>query len=119
MEFKEVFKELRKEKGLTAQYLAKQLKFSKNLVYEWEKGRSQPNVETLIEISHIFDVTVDYLVGNSDELGNVGTTEQFSPEELELVKCYRGIGNAERLALLTTAKSFYSQAKARAGGKIG
>ena len=119
MDFYSRFEELRAEKGFSAPELAKKLNFSKNLIYAWEKKRAQPNIETLIKISQIFDVSVDYLVGNSDELGNVGTTEQFSPEELELVKCYRGIGNAERLALLTTAKSFYSQAKARAGGKIG
>ena len=119
MGFKETLRSLRIENKMTARQLGEKLKYSNSMIYEWEKGRSQPNVETLIEISHIFDVTVDYLVGNSDELGNVGTTEQFSPEELELVKCYRGIGNAERLALLTTARSFYNQAKARAGGKIG
>ena len=119
MEFKELLKELRVENKMTARQLGDILNYSNSMIYEWEKGRSQPNIETLIELSKIFDISVDYLVGNSDELGNVGTTEQFSPEERELIKCYRAIGNAERLALLTTAQSFFSQAKARSSGKIG
>ena len=119
MDFYSRFSELRAEKGLTAPDIAKELNFSKNSIYAWEKRRSQPNIETLIKLAQIFDVTVDYLIGNSDELGNVGTTEQFSSEERDLIKCYRAIGNAERLALLTTAQSFFSQAKARSSGKIG
>lgn len=110
---------IREENNISQKELAKKLEVSASNIYNYETGRTEPSIDFLIRLARALDVTVDYLVGNSDDLGNVGTTEQFTDEERDLIKCYRAIGNAERLALLTTAQSFFSQAKARAGGKIG
>ncbi|MBQ3115464.1 MAG: helix-turn-helix transcriptional regulator [Clostridia bacterium] len=111
MDFYDRFSELRAESGLTAPEIATRLNFSKNLIYAWEHKRAQPNIETLVKLARIFNVTVDYLIGNTDELGNVAPGEDLSEEEKKLVLCYRGIGKAERLALMTTAQSFYNQAR--------
>lgn len=112
-------RDLREEKNLTQKELAEKVGSNNKSIWAYEKGIAEPSIDFLIRLARALDVTVDYLVGNSDELGNVGTTEQFTDEERDLIKCYRAIGNAERLALLTTARSFFNQAKARAGGKIG
>lgn len=112
-------RDLREEKGLTQKELAEIVGSNNKSIWAYENGIAEPSIDLLIRLAHALDVTVDYLIGNADELGNVGTTEQFSSEERDLIKCYRAIGNAERLALLTTAQSFFSQAKARSSGKIG
>ena len=106
---------LRKECNLSQKELAQKLGVSQSNIYNYEMGRTEPSIEILCKLANVLDVTVDYLVGNSDELGNVGTTEQFTEEEIDLVRCYRAIGKAERLALITTAKSFYSQIKEKSG----
>jgi transcriptional regulator with XRE-family HTH domain len=108
-------KDLREEKGLTQKELAQRIHSTNKNIWAYENGIASPSIDVLIRIARLFEVTVDYLVGNSDELGNVGTTEQFTEEEIDLVRCYRAIGKAERLALITTAKSFYSQIKEKSG----
>ena len=61
--FSQRLKELRLERKLLQQELAKELFVSKSTVSGWEVGRNQPSYELLIEIADYFDVTVDYLIG--------------------------------------------------------
>jgi transcriptional regulator with XRE-family HTH domain len=60
-------KELRNEHGFTQKQLAEKLKTSNSAVCDWEKGRTQPDLQTLVQIAALFDVTTDYLLGVSDD----------------------------------------------------
>ena len=64
--FKERLKELRTEKGLTQKQIAKELNVSEDSVYNWEKGRSEPSINDLINLAILLDVTIDFLVGKSE-----------------------------------------------------
>lgn len=57
---------LRKEKGLNQVGLGMKLNVSQKMISAYESGIHQPSIETLIQLSEIFDVSVDYLIGNSD-----------------------------------------------------
>ena len=67
MEFKERLKELRKEKNVTQTDISKILNVSKMAVSHWEKGNSEPSIEQLKILANYFDVSVDYLVGFSNQ----------------------------------------------------
>ena len=60
-------KELREEKELTQKALAEQLNTTNSAVCDWEKGRTQPDLEMLAKLACLFEVSTDYLVGLSDE----------------------------------------------------
>lgn len=68
--FSERLKDLREDYNLTQPDLVDKLKSynintsAQNISY-WEKGR-QPSFDVLIALSKIFNVTVDYLIGNSN-----------------------------------------------------
>lgn len=47
--------------------LAKQLNVRQNTVSTWETGRSEPDFATLQKMAEIFDTTIDYILGNSNE----------------------------------------------------
>ena len=47
--------------------LAKKLNTTQANISAWESGKWQPDSENLIKMSHIFDVTVDYLLGNDEQ----------------------------------------------------
>lgn len=66
MEFKDRIKELRKEKGLTAEQVANEFGKSVSAVRTWEVGRTKPDADTLIGLSKYFGCTVDYLLGLSE-----------------------------------------------------
>lgn len=56
-------KELRQEKGLSQQDLAKLLYVNQTAVSQWERNRTNPSTDTAIALANIFDVSVDYLLG--------------------------------------------------------
>ena len=62
MEFHEKLQELRKQKGLTQEELAKDLYVSRTAVSKWESGRGYPSIDSLKEISSYFSVTIDDLL---------------------------------------------------------
>lgn len=64
--FQERLKELRKEKGLLQKDLAQKLKTTNSSISDWEKGRSQPDLQTLANLARFFEVSVDYLLGLED-----------------------------------------------------
>lgn len=63
MGFPEKLKSLRKEKNLTQKELAKKLDFNYTTIANYESGRNEPNISTLIRIADIFDVSLDELTG--------------------------------------------------------
>ena len=60
--FKENLLFYRKQVHMTQKELALKLGVSLNNVGHWEKGRTEPNIETLIKISEIFDISLDELL---------------------------------------------------------
>ena len=67
--FQEKLKELRKEQGLMQKSIAEILQTTNSSISDWECGRSQPDLATLVKIAVFFDVSVDYLLGLEDEMG--------------------------------------------------
>lgn len=67
--FCERLKELRKNRNLSQKALAIILKTNNSSVCDWECGRTQPDMETLVKIALFFDVSADYLLGLEDETG--------------------------------------------------
>lgn len=66
MKFNERLKELRNENKWTQKMLAAKMNVTDDCVYFWEKGRSEPSIEQIIQLSILFDVSTDYLLGKSD-----------------------------------------------------
>lgn len=63
MEFKNILKELRKQKGISQEELAKHLCIARSSVANWEQGLNFPNNEVLIQIADYFNCSIDYLLG--------------------------------------------------------
>lgn len=67
--FIERLKELRTEKGLSQKELGQILNTTNSSVCVWERGRSEPNLDTVAQLARYFDVSADYLLGLEDESG--------------------------------------------------
>jgi transcriptional regulator with XRE-family HTH domain len=61
---------LRKANGLTQQDLADILELSKSVVCNYELGSRIPKLSTLIKVAELFDCSVDYLLGRTDNCFN-------------------------------------------------
>lgn len=58
----------RKKFGLTQAGLAEKLNYSDKAVSKWERGESLPDVMTLIQLAELFEVTVNDLLADPNEL---------------------------------------------------
>ncbi|CEP67835.1 Cro/C1-type helix-turn-helix domain [Moorella glycerini] len=67
MAFAERLTRLRERKGLTQEDLAKKLNISRSALSLWEIGKREPNFETTTKIADFFGVSVDYLLGRTDD----------------------------------------------------
>ena len=56
---------LREGKGITMREAARQLGMPYTTYVNYEKGLREMNSEVLIQMAQFFDVTIDYLIGNS------------------------------------------------------
>lgn len=66
MEFSERLKKLRKDAGLTQVDVAEKLGISQPAYASWERGIKKPTQENLVKLSKILYVSVDYLLGNTE-----------------------------------------------------
>lgn len=55
---------LREMNDLTQQKLADELKISRSMITKWENNQLIPDIQSLIKLSDLFGVSLDYLVGN-------------------------------------------------------
>ena len=77
MEFHEKLQELRKNRGLTQEELAKDLYVSRTAISKWESGRGYPSIELLKEISNYFSVSIDDLL-SGEKLISIAQKENKS-----------------------------------------
>ena len=60
----EKLSKLRKENGISQEELAEKLNISRQAISKWENNESLPDTENLITIAKLFNVSIDFLVGN-------------------------------------------------------
>jgi transcriptional regulator with XRE-family HTH domain len=63
----ERLKQLRTEQSLTQTELANAMSLSLRGYQYYERGEREPNASQLIQLADYFQVSLDYLVGRSDE----------------------------------------------------
>lgn len=83
MIFSEKLQLIRKSKGLTQEELADQLLVSRQAVAKWESGQGYPDICNLIQLSNLFNVTVDYLV--KDRICMVNCVDRQSHDVKQLI----------------------------------
>lgn len=92
-DFKDIFKGLRMDKGLTQDELAIELKTTKQAISHYERGTRYPKPDMLDAISDFFNVDMDYLTGRSSR-----TTRLITDEELRLLNAYRSASDELKTA---------------------
>ena len=58
-----------KNNNMTQDSLAKTLGLSQASIYKYLQGKAEPNIQSLKKMSKIFNVTVDFLIGNQTNSG--------------------------------------------------
>lgn len=61
-------KEEREKRQWTQDYLAETLNVSRQAISKWEVGSAYPDIDRLVQISNLFDITLDSLIKGDDSL---------------------------------------------------
>lgn len=77
--------EKRKGLGLSQEALGEKLGVSRQAIYKWEADQSLPEVDKLIGLSRLYDVSVGWLLGEEHEDSGEGTPE-FTEEQIHLIE---------------------------------
>lgn len=74
--FEKRLRQLREQNGYqTQQSLADALGVAQSTVANWEAGRREPNHETTLRLADFFRVSVDYLMGRTEEPPDTGDAD--------------------------------------------
>ena len=79
----ERIKELREKCGYSQSELARKLSVTRSSVNAWEMGISVPTTQYIVEMSQLFKVSSDYILGINNNL--TLNLDKFSDEELKLI----------------------------------
>lgn len=99
--------ELRKERGLSQREAAKIFGVSQGTFNNWENSNTQPSIEQLIAIARFFEVSVDYLIGNADDIGVINLISTLTPEQREAISLFSALPESARNATLTVLRQMY------------
>lgn len=62
MTFSEKIQALRKQRNISQEQLAESMNVTRQAVSKWETGESLPDIDNIVRLSEILDVSIDYLL---------------------------------------------------------
>lgn len=86
-------KELREDKGLKQNDLANILNVARNTISAYESNINEPNLDILVKIADVFNISLDYLLCRTNEKYNLNlentTNKDFILKIYELLNEYK------------------------------
>lgn len=99
---------LRENSNMNQEKLAKMLNLSASTIGMYEQGRRQPDNETLLKLTEIFDVSLDYLMGKTE------VKKYDSPYDSELEKVLfskaKDLTDSEKMTILNVINAIKKDA---------
>ena len=99
MKFAEHLMALRKQRGWSQEELGNQIGVTRQTVSKWEMGQSTPELEKLVELSQLFGMSIDQLVGLEREEGVASSYRQARSEVRSLGVYYEYISHVKVFGL--------------------
>lgn len=78
--FKTRLQHLREDSDMKQSDLAQMLNMKAAAISKYEKGRAEPSIETICKLADIFNVSIDYLLGESN-IKNPYVVRKISDEQ--------------------------------------
>lgn len=78
-------KSVREKRGISQRKVADEIGIAPQSYWQYESGKYEPDLATLLKIAKFYDISVDYLLGASD------VPQVFSVEEARTVALLRSI----------------------------
>lgn len=100
----ERIRELRIEKGFSMNALAIKIGVSDAAISNWENGVNEPKANYIVKLANVLDVSTDYLLNRTDDVGVVEVHSELTPDQQELLDLYNRMSYRDKNQLLGFAK---------------
>ena len=93
MKFNEKLIKLRKSSGLSQEELGNKLNIARQTVSKWELGETTPEMDKLVELSNLFNVSLDEMIKETE-------IPEIIARELDykiIDSVYNDVGNAKKI----------------------
>ncbi len=98
------FNELCREKNISRYKLSIDLQIGNSTIYGWEKGQ-QPTADKLIKLADYFEVSTDYLLGRSNDVGVIETNANLTPFQNKLLTVVATLPRDDQFQVLGFAQA--------------
>ena len=98
--------ELRKAKSWSQSQLAEAVNASRDIIGKYERNDNLPSIEMALKLANVFDVSVDYLLGE-------GKHASFDKDTLNRLQNIESLDEHTKKTLFDVIDTFLRDAKAR------
>ena len=98
-------KELREEKNIYQKDIALKMNITSACISAWENNKTQPDLQSLVKLADILEVSVDYLLGRTNDIGLVEINNRLTQDQQELLTLYNKMSFKDKNQLLGFAKA--------------
>ena len=102
----ERIKNLRQQLGLTQAELADKVGFTSQTVSNWESGSREPDIEALVKLSSLFNVSLDYLLSGKKEEEKITLDDMDAEKRLSWIIKRDDVKNFVKYEYQTSAYVF-------------
>ncbi len=101
MNLNERLQDLRKKAGYSQEQLAELLGISRQAISKWESGQGNPDIENIVKLTKIYQVSADYILLGREDNPSPQTEQTPLPPKKELSPEMR-----KALAIITVTAGF-------------
>ncbi len=102
--FLERLEELLEEQGITKYKLSRDLNLSNSTIWNWQNG-CQPTADKLIKLADYFEVSTDYLLGRSNDVGVIETNANLTAFQNKLLAVVAALPRDDQFQVLGFAQA--------------
>lgn len=96
--------ELLRETNTSRTELSKKTGIPLTTMWGWSEKGTQPSADKVIKIADFFEVSTDYLLGRSNDVGIIETNANLTPDQNELLNLYNRMSFQNKNRLLGFAQ---------------
>jgi len=98
--------ELRKRKNWSQADLAKAIEASRDIIGKYERNENSPSIEMALKLAQVFDVPVDYLLGE-------GKHATYNKDTVKRLEDIESLDTSTKSVIYNIIDTFLRDAKAR------
>ncbi len=76
MDIADRLQELRKKAGYSQEQVAEMLGLSRQAVSKWESGQGKPEIDNIVKLTEIYNVSADYILLGIENRGTIAVPEK-------------------------------------------